>query len=391
MLVVSSCGSTTEASDPVTPDATGTTAETAPAPVGDERGALVEDEVLGQVDQSVSALGAVAHRVVYRSTSGVDGSGVEVSGTVFVPSGPVPAGGRPVVTIGHGTTGVTDECAPSLYPNLLGSITSVTPFLELGAVVAVTDFQGLGTDGPHPYLNASAAGYDLIDAVRAARAIAPDAGTRWAALGTSQGGQAVWAAAEMADDYGDGLEFVGSAALSPAADLTPLAPEGGELSLTVPQRLLMPLIVEGFRTSYPQFEDADFLSGGLLEFRDVLLACTGPLATQKLQAAGAIGPDDIAPRSQEAYDSIRAWLEDNALPREQPAGPMMVLVGSQDTLTPAVDTEAATRRACELGAVIDFRVRPDQGHADAAAVDEGVEWVVDRFLGTPPVDSCATA
>ena len=84
------------------------------------------------------------------------------------------------MSVGHGTTGVTDECAPSLYPNLLGAIGIVAPFLELGMVVTVTDYEGLGTPGAHPYLDPDAAAYNVVDAVRAARNLVPAAGSRWA-------------------------------------------------------------------------------------------------------------------------------------------------------------------------------------------------------------------
>lgn len=388
VTVAAGC-SATESPAPPSPEPSATPSATdLPTPTGSERGEILSDELLGQVDQAVSNLGATAHRITYRSTSGIDGGGVEVSGTVFVPAGAPPAGGWPVVSVGHGTTGVTDECAPSLYPNLQGSIAMVSPLLARGAVVTVTDYQGLGTDGPHPYLDAPSAGYDIIDAVRAARNVAPGSGTRWAAIGVSQGGQATWAASEMVDDYGDGLEFLGAAALSPAADLTPIAPEGGIGELTLPQQAIMPLVVEGFLVEEPGFTDADFLSGGLLENKDVLLACTGPSAAGKLSAAASITPDDVRPSSPEAYAAIREWLAANRLPAGSSAGPLMVLVGSRDNLIPPQWTETAVRSACAGGDPVDYRVRPDQGHADNAGTSEGVEWVAGLLAGAPPVNTC---
>ena len=389
VLAVAGCGAdSTSSSAAGSSSGTTTAAPTTPAPQGDERGAVTSDVVLGQVDQSVTALGATAHRITYRSTSGIDGSGVDVTGTVFVPGGLPPAGGWPVVSVAHGTTGVTDECAPSLYPNLLGAIGMVTPFLERGAVVTVSDYQGLGSPGPHPYLDAPSAGYDVIDAVRAARNVVPGTGTRWAAVGVSQGGQASWAANEMAATYGDGLELVGTANLSPAADLRAIAPPEGLGDLTLPQRGILPFVVEGFLVSYPQFRDSDFLSGGLLAGKDVLLACTGPLAAEKLTAVAAIGPDDVRPSSPEAYAAMREWLGRNALPQSGATAPMMVLVGGQDTLIEPEWTEEASRAACAGGDRLDFRFRPDQGHADSAATDEAVSWVTDRFVGTPSANTC---
>ncbi|GGG22047.1 putative lipase [Rhodococcoides trifolii] len=389
LVLLAGCSTSTTTPSTAPPSTTTPTQPTVPAPAGDERGQIVSSDLLGQVDQSISALGASEYRVTYRSTSGLDGGGVIVSGTVFVPAGTAPTGGWPVVSVGHGTTGVTDECAPSLYPNLLGNITTVAPALARGAVVVVTDFQGLGTDGPHPYLDPTSAGYDMIDAVRAARFVAPTAGTRWAAIGTSQGGQASWAAAEMAPQYGDGLEFLGSANLSPAADLSKVVADG-KFDLTVPQQFLMPFVLEGFQARYPDVQDSDYLRGGLAANKDVLISCTGDLASQKFLAAGQIKEDDVSPTSPEALERIRQWLVDISLPKTAAAAPMMVLAGGRDNLVLPAWTEDATRRACALGDTIDFRLRPDQGHADGAAVGEGIDWIFDRFDGVTAANTCGS-
>ncbi|MGU3432177.1 lipase family protein [Actinomycetes bacterium M1A6_2h] len=389
MALLAGCSADPSPDTPAVSSTSTTASPTSAAPTGDERGQIVTSDLLGQVDQSVSSLGASGYRITYRSTSGLDGGGVVVSGTVFVPAGPAPTGGWPVVSVGHGTTGVTDECAPSLYPNLLGNITTVAPALARGAVVVATDYQGLGTDGPHPYLDPMSAGYDMIDAVRAARNVAPSAGTRWAAIGTSQGGQASWAAAEMASQYGDGLEFVGAANLSPAADLSKVV-TGGEFDLTTPQQFLMPFVLEGFEARYPDVRDSDYIRGGLAANKDILIACTGDLASQKFLAAGQIKADDVSPTSPEALERIRQWLIDISLPKTVAAAPMMVLAGGRDNLVLPAWTEDATRRACALGDTIDFRLRPDQGHADGAAVGEGISWVFDRFAGVPAANTCGS-
>ena len=56
--------------------------------------------------------GAQAWKVLYHSRA-VDGSDIAVSGVVVAPTGPAPAGGRPVISWAHGTHGIADQCAPS--------------------------------------------------------------------------------------------------------------------------------------------------------------------------------------------------------------------------------------------------------------------------------------
>ena len=96
-------------------------------------------------------------------------------------------------------------------------------FLAKGWVVVATDYQGLGTDGPHPYLVGSSEAHGVIDIVRAAAAIGDaHASNRYFVFGHSQGGQAVLFAGQLQPTYGNGLTLLGVAAAAPAGLLVPL-------------------------------------------------------------------------------------------------------------------------------------------------------------------------
>jgi len=71
--------------------------------------------------------------------------------------------------VAHGTTGVADDCAPSATSNLAGQLSAVLPLLQQGYLITATDYEGLGTPGPHPYLVPTSEGRSVIDSVRAAR------------------------------------------------------------------------------------------------------------------------------------------------------------------------------------------------------------------------------
>ncbi|WP_373863365.1 lipase family protein [Rhodococcus marinonascens] len=358
------------------------------APIGDQRGAVTSQNPVPGIDAAITALGATATRVVYRSTSGVDGSGSEVVGTVFTPTGTAPEGGWPVVTVGHGTTGVTDECAPSSSPTLLGTTSVVAPLLQQGYVVTVSDYQGLGTGGPHPYLEPNSAAYDLIDAVRAARNVVPEASTRWAAIGISQGGQASWSAAEHADEYGDGLEFVGSANLSPAADLSGIVSDGTADQLSLPQKMLLPYLLEGLQVLHPELNSDDYMRGALADNPTVTLSCLSAKLSEKFTIATQLAPSDTGPQTEAAAERMKGWLEDIALPKTGAAGPMLVVVGERDNLILPQWTSNAVNKACALGDVIEFESHPAEGHADRRAVPGAVQWIADRFSGVPAPDNC---
>ena len=140
--------------------------------------------------------------VLYRSTA-VNGDPVAVSGTVMVPRGKPPKGGWPVATWAHGSTGVADPCAPSLYRMTRGDYGKngtaplFTGYLKAGYAVVQTDYEGLGTPGVHPYLVGRSEARGVLDIVRAARSLDGRLGKRVLIAGHSQGGHAaLWAAGE---------------------------------------------------------------------------------------------------------------------------------------------------------------------------------------------------
>ena len=158
----------------------------APAPLPDgPPGTIIRSEV---VDDFVA--GATTYRVLYTST-GYDGEPTAVSGLILVPDDTPPDGGRKVVAYTHGTTGVASRCAPSLVTNPEQQPVLVEGGPELlaaGYVVAATDYQGLGTPGPHPYLVGDSEAMNALDSVRAARNLdEADASDDFAGLGSLPG------------------------------------------------------------------------------------------------------------------------------------------------------------------------------------------------------------
>ncbi len=163
-----------------------------------------------------------AWRVLYTST-GINGETIAVSGMVFAPTGPIPPGGRPVVSWAHPTTGIDDQCAPSRSPKPYDDVQGLADFLNLGWVVVATDYQGLGTDGMHPYLVGASEAQGTIDIVRAARNLnETGASSNYFVFGHSQGGQAALFAGQMASTYAPELQLLGVAAAAPAGLLVPL-------------------------------------------------------------------------------------------------------------------------------------------------------------------------
>ena len=95
--------------------------------------------------------------------------------------------------------------------------------MALDDVVVATDYPGLGTTGPHPYLVGLSEGRAVLDAVRAAQQVEKTgAEPRFAVWGHSQGGHAALFAGQLAKSYAPDLTLVGVAAIAPATELEQL-------------------------------------------------------------------------------------------------------------------------------------------------------------------------
>ena len=112
----------------------------------------------------------------------------------------IPPGSRgkatlPLVAYAIGTHGIGDDAAPSrlLSTGRDWGAGLMALILARGYATVVTDYQGLGTAGDHVYMVGRALGCNVLDAIRAARQLAPaelpETGQA-AIMGYSEGGTA---------------------------------------------------------------------------------------------------------------------------------------------------------------------------------------------------------
>ena len=186
-------------------------------------------ELISHEEISTKLIGAKAWKVRYHSKD-VNDRPFEVTGIVIAPE--KPGSDRPVMTWGHGTTGLGDAACPSAQPDparelityfqaestqqIDYGVPGVQKFIDDGWVVCATDYQGLGTPGIHQYTVGRTQARDTINIVHAARSMPVGAGTTVACMGWSEGGGTAAAVAELdPSDYGD-LTLIGTVAMSPA-------------------------------------------------------------------------------------------------------------------------------------------------------------------------------
>ncbi|MGV8871254.1 MAG: lipase family protein [Rhodococcus sp. (in: high G+C Gram-positive bacteria)] len=367
-------------------------------------GTVIRTEL--SVDAVIPGTGALvdahATRVMYVSRD-VQDQPTAVTGTLLVPTMPwTGVGPRPLVAFGPGTQGLGDQCAPSKlmtfgqeYENL-----QIGPLLALGYSVAVTDYQGLGTPGVHPYLNRVAGGRALLDMARAARSmdehgVSPDAPL--ALWGYSQGGQASGAAAELASTYAPELTFVGAFAGSPAPDLTDLADFGDQSILSGG----IGWVVAGLIAAYPDHagELLSIFNPAGLEIldRSQNYCVYDALQMNPFGSTTAYTKDGRPISAYMHTEPLASLVAAQRLGTLRPAMPVFVGQNRGDDLVAARGTVRLQQEWCDMGVRVQSlnldvpQILPKTalGHViGLVTVFPALQWLKDRFDGVAAPSNC---
>ena len=308
-----------------------------------------------------TALSAAARNylVLYRSTS-VRGKPVAVSGNISIPKGKAPKGGWPVVSWAHGTTGGADICAPS-RTGAGGVAAQLNAWLAAGYAVVRSDYEGLGTPGPHPYLIGASAGRSVTDIVTAAGQLDRRVGRRWAAVGVSQGGHAALFAGAVGPTWAPKLRLVGVDALAPGSHIKDEVEIARSLTSPSPLSVIGSLLVAGVIASDP----ATFKASGMLTpaaqalLPQVEQRCQDDLG--KSDSWGGIAPAQILKDGYDRTALYRAFDESDPM-RVTIKVPVLAQQGTDDQLVFPFFTDAVVDGLRTNGATVDYRKYPGADH-----------------------------
>jgi fermentation-respiration switch protein FrsA (DUF1100 family) len=335
-------------------------------------------DVIRTEPQAVDGLHGTMQRVMYHSRS-ITGADIAVTGLVAVPSTAPPAGGYPIVTWAHGTTGIADECAPSLQP---GSFTGLAnALLDKGYVVVGTDYEGLGTPGRHPYIVGESEARGTIDIVRAVRNL-PDVTTsdRYVVWGHSQGGHAAMFTLHIADTWAPELHLLGVVAGAPPSQLSLIY----QALKTSPFRYYLLMAAAGFNAAYGDQGaplDEVLTPEGVQAVGLVDDGCTGALADK----TSGFSTDDLIKADPQTVPAWAKLLVDND-PGKFPAAaaqPLLVIQGGNDEQIPVAATALMFDQLCAIGQVEQRWIYPGQSHAGVIgpSLTDMLTWIGDRFAG----------
>ena len=334
-----------------------------------------------RVQEVPAPAGTKGWRVLYHSRS-VAGDDIAVSGLVFAPEVPA-ASPRPVVAWAHGSVGLGDGCAPSRFPELLPAAPIFSQLLREGFVLAATDYEGLGTPGPHPWLVGQSEGRSVLDSVRAAARIPNSgAGKEFVAFGASQGGGGALFAGELTPTYAEELELKGVVAEAPAAelDLVAFALQSDLAGEGLSGLAMMGIL--GFKAAYPELSLEQVLKPEFVAQKDeVEQLCQSQIDRRfrglPLGQVLAANPANVDPWGSK--------IVENTPGNQKLPGPVLLIHGSADPLVPPEVSELLFRRLCGMEVQTERRVYEGAGHVDVfiASSDDVHKWITDRFAGRP--------
>jgi len=330
---------------------------------------------------------AASTKLVLYTSKSISGKTVAVSGSVSIPKGKAPKGGWPVVTYGHGTTGIADKCAPSR--NTKGGIADayisytdpqMNQWLRAGYAVVRSDYQGLGTPGDHPFLVGIPEGRSVLDIVTASRQLGMHISNKYLIAGHSQGGHAALWAAGLASTYSKGNKLKGTVAYAPASNFKFMAQALGAYTSPNSFSALATLLVRGMSVAYPDIDTSQLLSDEFLPlYPKTRTDCLSQLAQP--DSLGGLAPADLI---RVGYDRTRMYeILDAQNPAVKTAAPILLAQGTADATVPKLLTDMLEPKLVEQGDKVDYKLYEgvDHGSVVAAAQSDVMSFFEKRLPG----------
>ncbi|MFF2082652.1 lipase family protein [Nocardia sp. NPDC058176] len=360
----------------------------APAEVPTEPGVLLRAEPF---TRGIPA-DADAWRILYTTTRD-DDEPTLASGLVMVPKQPSPAP-RPVIAWAHGTTGYARHCAPTVVddPLTAGALPARQQLLAEGWALVATDYAGMGTAGPQPYLIGQGEGRSVLDAVRAAHSLGEiqlsDQTVVW---GHSQGGHAALWAGLLAPTYAPDVEVRAVAAVAPAADIIGLT---RHLPDVTGGSVFASYVAAAYADTYPDVDlDTYIIPAARTLVREMSTRCLSePGILASVLSALSISRDHSIFRTDPTTGPFGDRLTANI-----PTGPMTVPVllaqGSSDPLVEPTIQDAYAAARCGEDWELDYRVYPGRDHMgvvadDSPLIPQLIEWTTQRLDAAAPTPTC---
>jgi pimeloyl-ACP methyl ester carboxylesterase len=258
--------------------------------------------------------------------------------------------------------------------NLYYGWASPLSWVMLGYAVVAPDYAGLGSRVPHEYLALQAQAQDVIHAIPAARNAVKELGSRWVAIGHSQGGCTVLRVSELQGEIKD-ANYLGTVAIAPGGDYEPIV----EYLHGTQDRGLIGFLAYGIKSVYPDFEYRSFLTPEALEFMPTIqdggIFVTLTAFAEKVPAGKLLRPEW---KKNEYYQKFRMLNVSG----EKPAFRQVLLLhGEDDEVIPTNTMDDLHERMKKQKSMVEYKKYPALAHDPLlyGSFRDQVRWVQDRF------------
>lgn len=365
----------------------------APATLPAEPGVLLKSEPF----TTKVPKNARAWRILYTTTR--DDNTAAVASAVVLASLEPANGPRPVVTWADGTTGYAAACAPSnlAEPFSSGALPALESIVENGWVLVATDYAGMGTAGPQPYLIGQGEGRSVLDSVRAAKPldIAEDSlemADETVVWGHSQGGQAALWTGGLAASYAPDVKISGVVAMAPASDAIGLVKNMPNIA---GRSVFASYIAAAYADTYPGVSFNEYITPVARTFvREMSTRCLSePGVLVSRVNALAIDKDKTIFAKDPSTGALVERLRENTPVLPIPV-PLFVAQGETDNLVIPEVQDAHIAVRCAAGQELLYKKYAGQDHMSvvsegSALLDDLIAWTKDRIAGAPAEPNCS--
>ncbi|ODT87143.1 lipase family protein [Phenylobacterium sp. SCN 70-31] len=332
-------------------------------------------------------------RILYTSTDGIGGAErVVVSGAYFTPKGKPPKGGWPLVAWAHGTVGLADVCAPSWAGRSARDTDYLNRWLSEGFAVVASDYQGIGTAGPHGYMMTRPVAYSVLDSIRAVVASQRGLSRKVILVGQSQGASAAFTAAGFAATYAPELDIRGVVSTgtpyvsAKKIDATKTYSDGSRVDPTIAYAFYLTLTLQQLR---PDIAASDIYTDKAMPLLESARSmCIRPLVQAVVDAG--LTSDNAFKGSQQAQ-AFMPFLPHFVYPTLKLHMPIFMGAGTADKdVAPSGQMQLA-REACDAGTVVEAHLYEGLDHSGTvnASLKDSLPFVRKVLHGEPIAPRCA--
>jgi len=362
--------------------------------------AAVRDQTAGRFSnnggQALPVRSAVQSFVLRFETRDAFGAPIEAVAHLFVPDEPHDAG--MLLAFAPGSTGLVDACAPS-RPYVNGGALETygaygLAYAGQGLPTVVPNYTGFfNPDVLQPYFVAEAEAFLVLDSLRAAdaalRSLQAELGASHAfAAGFSQGGHAVFAAADRHADLAPDVPLSGVLGFGPS----------GEVDVVM---RAFPFVAPWILVAYAEVYGDAITPAALLQepfasrlARDVDQLCIAEVQAQYPGDPAALleanlAASLVAGTLSETHAALAALVELNRTGTVAHGLPVAIFQGVDDPVAPIGDQDRFVAGLCDLGSPVRYATYLRTRHETRyIGFDEALAWMRAVRSGEPAPTDC---